>query len=431
MSAESVETQISQLKGLSGTGESSELSGANRVSLSRSLDVCIAAARQEKLGLRGTPGTGLRPKCGGGPVEPLGALAGKRARASRRARVLDTAQGARVETRPGWLTADSALLSPLLGVGEPDPPPSLSGGALSPPPRTLPSPSGRAAPARLALDSEPRQSPRSLDPQTRSPRPAAPPMAASRWPGIWGRGVPGAGSYFYKMRQWAEEEEPAPGPIVWALRGRGRRRRFRKLRRARKRPAARGGPRPTQGRGRGGAIGAGRGPRGAEPGALPPLQAGGGGGGEGTAGTARRPRRQQQPGKPTPRLRLRGAPREREQPRGGTAQAEARAWHPEPQAVSRGEHGQRRERGGAARKGAERAGAGGGRRARASRAAAAEAASRETKARREKRCLAGAGAGAAASERAEPCAPGTPRLGRCRRPRAAGGAQVRPAASGP
>lgn len=164
MSAESVETQIRQLKGLSGTGESSELPGANRVSLSRGLDVCIAAARQEKLGLRGTPGTGLRPKCGGGPVEPLGALTGKRARASRRARVLGTAQGARLETRPGWLTADSALLSPLLGVGEPDPPPSLSGRALSPPPRTLPSPSGRAAPARLALDSEPRQSPRSLDP---------------------------------------------------------------------------------------------------------------------------------------------------------------------------------------------------------------------------------------------------------------------------
>ena len=120
-------------------------------------DVSVAVAREERLGLQGALGTGLGPSAAVTRWSLLGAPAGNRARASERARVQGTAKGARVETSPSWLPAARAGLSPLLGVGGSDPPPSLPSQALSAPPRLPPNSSAELSrPASPGLQAAPK-----------------------------------------------------------------------------------------------------------------------------------------------------------------------------------------------------------------------------------------------------------------------------------
>lgn len=144
------------------------------------------------------------------------ARAGNWTRASRRKgqgpghgerRLSGKAPGARVQ---GCSSGVQAVLTPQRGTLAPT--------------SALPNPWAKAARPSLAPDSGPRHllQSRDLEPaQSRLRSSGLRPRGAVGWPGLGGRGVPGAKSYFYKLRQPAGEEEPAPGPIVWARRGRG------------------------------------------------------------------------------------------------------------------------------------------------------------------------------------------------------------------
>lgn len=273
--------------------------------------------------------------------------------------------------RQGWLrcgvqTGGSLWPAPSFPLSwGPDPTaafPTL--GAPRPPRQKLPLPAPFLTP-----DSGPRQ--RLLNGNPQNPLPDAGCAAGARR-----LGVPGAWSYFYKMRQLAGEEEPGPGPLSGRGAGRDAEGDFERSEGAK---AARAG-------GRGGASGAG------------PDRGAGSRGGAGrppaVAGWRRRRRRQSgdcgdseaaapaaTPGEarapPAPPRRA----RERERPRGPREQTRALGAGSRERAGGR-EPGSGRSAGARPEAAAERAGAGGGRRARASGAAAAEAASRETKAHR-------------------------------------------------
>lgn len=152
---------------------------------------------------------------------------------------------------------------PLYWVGEsggrgPDPQPSLPrGGTLTPLlPWMVPSPSGRAAPARLALDSG---SP-ALAPGGRLRLPRCSPAGQSVRPGAgWAWS---SGSYFYKMRQRAEAGRAGSSGTHYL--GAAREEKTRAISKALKgaKAARRAGrSTPDLGRGAGGGAGEGRGRR--------------------------------------------------------------------------------------------------------------------------------------------------------------------------
>lgn len=299
----------------------SELSG-NKLSLSshphpqpplqphRCLDykccVCVftAAARQGKLGLQGPLGS----QRVGGLVEPAPWNSGQESKPGHhwgpgpRARL---GTGVRFGVQAGGSLKPAPSFALSSGSGDLPSPhrPHSSAGTFAAP-SGPPQPRGRRCGRPPSSGSRAAPWPAELEPPTVLPEAgcAAEAPRGSPRPGLGGWRVPGAGSYFYKMSQRAWEDEPAPGPIVWARPGRGTPRAIPSAPKGAKTARRREQSTPDPGRGVGGAGaergGAWAGLRGAELGAR------GRGGLEAAAAAAaqglRGQKQQRHPGKPAP-----------------------------------------------------------------------------------------------------------------------------------